>query len=365
MNNAELRSPGSEAVGVLLIEDNPGDARLIREMLIDVPTMSFAVDPVDSLEAGLARLKEKKYDVILTDLNLPDSSGLATFLAVYSKVPKLPIVVLTGLSDESFGVQTVQEGAQDYLVKQDVTSSLLGRTVRYAIERNRLRLAHDELIYVMTHEMRTPLTVIGEIDAQLIEGLYGELTEEQKTILKMSEENTARMSRLINNLLDIAKMESGKLDLRKEPVDIAELVKRVMAGFSVQVKDKALELQAGLPPGKVEVLADRDKITQVFVNLIGNAIKYTVRGSIQVSVEEKGDTVECRISDTGIGFSKEDLPKVFGKFEQFQGALASKQKGSGLGLYITKQIVELHNGNIRVESSPDQGSRFIFSIPRK
>jgi len=353
-----------EKIRVLLIEDNPGDARLIREMLADIKEKSFDFYHSGRWGEALQVLAKWKFDVILTDLNLPDSSGIDTFRKVLEAAPKLPIIVLTGLSDEALGVQTVQEGAQDYLVKQEVTISLLAKAVRYAIERNRLRNAHDELVNIITHELRTPLTVIGEIIEQLFDGLYGEISGPQIEVLQMGRENVSRMSRLINNLLDASKMESGQLVLKKEAVDIVELARQVMLGFSPQLQGKATELRGDFPPGKIELFLDRDKILQVFTNLIGNAIKFTSRGTVTVSVRGTESGVECIVSDTGIGLSEEDLPKVFGKFEQFQNALSGKQKGSGLGLYITRQIISLHGGDIRVESKPNEGSRFIFHLSK-
>lgn len=357
-----MNSP--EKMRVLLIEDNPGDTRLIREMLADIKGKSFDFYHSGRLGEALQILAEGKFDVILTDLNLPDSSGFGTFRKVHETVPKLPIIVLTGLSDEALGVQTVQEGAQDYLVKQEVTSSLLAKAVRYAIERNRLRNAHEELVNVITHELRTPLTVIGEIIEQLFDGLHGEISGSQIEVLQMGRENVSRMCRLINNLLDASRMENGQLVLKKETADIVELAKRVMLSLSPQVQGKATELRGDFLPEKIELSLDKDKILQVFTNLVGNAIKFTSRGTVTVSVRETESDVECIVSDTGVGLSEEDLPKVFGKFEQFHNALSGKQKGSGLGLYITRQIISLHGGDIRVESKPNEGSRFIFHLPK-
>jgi len=247
-----------ESLKILLIEDNPGDVRLIREMLTDIKSASFELEHCDRLKGGLDRLILKGIDVILTDLNLPDSNGIETFRRIYAQTPKLPIVVLTGFFDETMGIQTVQEGAQDYLIKQDVNSVLLGRTIRYAIERNRAKLASEELVGMITHELRAPLTVIKEVISQVLEGLYGEVSEPQRRIFLMSMESVGRMAKLINNLLDVYKMEGGKLELKKEKLDIGELVQEVSAGFTPKLWEKTLEINILPLSSRVELYLDRE-----------------------------------------------------------------------------------------------------------
>jgi DNA-binding NarL/FixJ family response regulator len=135
---SEIRNPKSEIVRVLLIEDNPGDARLIREMLVEARSIAFALECADRLVAGLERLGQGEIDVILLDLSLPDAQGLDTFVKAHAQVPGVPIVVLTGLDDGALAIEAVQKGAQDYLVKGQVEGNLLVRVLRYAIERHRL-----------------------------------------------------------------------------------------------------------------------------------------------------------------------------------------------------------------------------------
>ncbi|HNV87237.1 MAG TPA: hybrid sensor histidine kinase/response regulator [Candidatus Omnitrophota bacterium] len=354
-----------ESVKVLLIEDNPGDARLIREMLRDIKNSVFEIEHCDRLEGALSRLLLKGIDVVLTDLNLPDSEGIETFRRIYAKAPKLPIVVLTGFSDETMGIQTVQEGAQDYLIKQDVSSVLLARTIRYAIERNFAKLASEELVGTITHELRAPLTVIKEVISQVLEGLFGEINEQQRRIFLMSMESVARMARLINNLLDVYKMEGSKAELRKEKTDLGALIKEVVEGLTPKLWEKSLEINMSFPPLAVELSLDREKMVQAMTNLISNAIKFTEKGRIEITIAGQGGAgVEVTVSDTGIGIPSEELPKVFGKFEQLSNAAKVKEKGSGLGLYITKRIIELHGGRIWVESEFGKGTKFHFTIQK-
>lgn len=356
----------NELVKILLIEDNEADARLIREILLETVSFNFELDHVSYLSDALERLSQGRVSIVLLDLSLPDSTGLDTFRKVYAKAPDVPIVVLTVLSDEQVGMETVHEGAQDYLVKQDVTKPFLVHAMRYAIERHRLKLANDELVSIIVHELRTPLSIIRESLSQILEGLHGLVIESQKGYLHMAVANVDRLNHLIGNLLHVARIETGKLDLQKVPFDIVELVEGVCNGFLITLEDKGLRLSKEFSQKQIGIFADKDKVIQIFTNLIGNAVKFTQVGNIKVELIEKGDFVECSIIDTGIGIFEEDLPKVFTKFSQFvrkqRGVILPK--GSGLGLFITKALVERHGGAIGIISQVNHGTKVTFTLPK-
>lgn len=356
----------SELVKILLIEDNEADVRLIREILLEAVNFNFELDHVSYLSDALDRLSQGRVAIVLLDLTLPDSTGLDTFRKIYAKAPDVPIVVLTVLSDEQLGMETVREGAQDYLVKQDVTKSFLVHAMRYAIERHRLKLANDELVSVIVHELRTPLSIIRESLSQILEGLHGPVVERQKGYLHMAVTNVDRLNHLIGNLLHVARIEMGKLDLQKVPFDIVELVDGVCNEFLITLEDKGLRLNKKFSQKQIGIYADKDKVIQMFTNLIGNAVKFTQAGSIEVGVTEKGDFVECSVADMGIGILEEDLSKVFSKFSQFvrkqRGAIPPK--GSGLGLFITKALIERHGGAISIISQINHGTKVTFTLPK-
>jgi len=217
----------------------------------------------------------------------------------------------------------------------------------------------------MSHELRTPMTIIKESLAQVLDGLVGEVTDGQRKMLSMAMNNIDRLARIINNLLDISKLEAGKAVLNREVFDFVTLVREVSAGFHVYVQGREIELRDDFCDEKIEIMADRDKIIQVLTNLMGNAFKFTEKGYIAVAVVLRGDYAECSVADTGKGISQDDLPKVFSKFQQFGRQYGPGAKGTGLGLAISKGIVELHGGTIRVESRMGKGIRFIFTIPLK
>jgi signal transduction histidine kinase len=222
----------------------------------------------------------------------------------------------------------------------------------------------SDFLSFVSHELRTPLTTIKETVSQTLEGLLGPTTPKQQEFLCMCLENIDRLARIINNLLDLSKIEAGKTELKRKLTDIVGLAKRTCLTFSSRLNSKGLEMRIAFSPETIEVYLDEDKIIQVFNNLIGNSIKFTQQGFIEVSVIDKGDFLECSVSDTGKGISDEDVQHLFTKFRQFGQAVNPAEKGTGLGLAITKGIVELHHGKIWAESKLGEGTRFIFTLPK-
>ena len=221
-----------------------------------------------------------------------------------------------------------------------------------------------DFISTVSHEIRTPLTTIREGVSQALDGILGETTQKQKEVFSIVLEDADRLKRIIDNLLDISKIEAGMVDLKREFVDIAGLIQGTAASFSLKAKEKGLKINTCLPNQKVKAFADKDRIIQVFTNLIGNALKFTQAGEITLLLEDKEKEIDCSVSDTGKGIAKEDLPRVFSKFQQFGRTYGPGEKGTGLGLSITKGIIELHKGKIWVTSELDQGTKFTLTLPK-
>jgi PAS domain S-box-containing protein len=222
----------------------------------------------------------------------------------------------------------------------------------------------SDFVSTVSHEFRTPLTVTREALAQILDGICGKINKRQKLFLSMSIEGIDRLSRLIENLLDISKMEAHKIELKRELIDIVSLAKEVNASFASVLRGKELKTKFNCSKDKIELYADKDRIIQIFVNLMSNALKFTVAGYIEISIIDKENAVECAVSDTGIGIADEDLPRLFSRFEQFGREFESAEKGTGLGLAICKGIMELHRGKIWVESKLGQGTKIRFTIPK-
>lgn len=253
-------------------------------------------------------------------------------------------------------------------VLKDANGKITGSigVIKDISERKRLQLMKDEFVSTVSHELRTPIGIVRESMAQFQEGMLGDTTDLQRHVLSVSVNALDRLSRIIDDLLDVSKIEAGKMDLRRESVDLVQLIKEVAESFNTKMNDRKLQLQSEFAAEKMTAEVDPDRVIQVFTNLLSNSIKFTESGTIGVAARYIGDNfVECEVSDTGRGISEEDRLKVFSKFEQFGRKLPEAEKGTGLGLSICKGIVELHGGQIQVLPHEPNGTRFVFTFPMK
>ena len=221
-----------------------------------------------------------------------------------------------------------------------------------------------EFVSIVSHELRTPFVTMREFASIISDEIPGKLTKDQKEYMGIIKGNIDRLARLINNLLDISKIEAGKVELKMGLINISSFINGFISSFSKRVKDKGLELKVSLPEKQIDIYADAEKMIQVLTNLVANALKFTKEGCIEISVREKESEIECSVADTGIGISGDDLTNVFGKFQQFSRVSVAGEKGTGLGLSIAKALVEMHHGKIWVESHPGKGSKFSFTLPK-
>ncbi|MFH0985503.1 MAG: hybrid sensor histidine kinase/response regulator [Candidatus Omnitrophota bacterium] len=217
----------------------------------------------------------------------------------------------------------------------------------------------------VSHELRTPLAIIKQFSGIISDEIPGKLTEDQKQYVEIIRSSTDRLVRLINDLLDISKIESGSVVLKRTLVEMGRMAHNVIFALQPQADQKHIELRADFHEPLPAIYFDSEKIVQVLTNLIGNAIKFTPEhGRVTVAITEKEKEMEFSVADTGPGISPEDMSKVFKRFQQFGRTAGSGAKGTGLGLAISKQLVEMHGGRIWVESKEGAGSRFIFTLPK-
>ncbi len=222
----------------------------------------------------------------------------------------------------------------------------------------------DEFISTVSHELRTPLTVVREGVAQIRDELLGPVPESQKSMLDMVLHNSDRLSRIIEELLDVSKLEAGKVRLHRKLCDITEVVSEVVGNFKLIAQERRLAILTDFAVEKIEIYIDRDKIVQVLTNLINNALKFTDKGHVKIHLSVRDGFVECKVADTGKGISKEDLPRAFQKFRQFGREVGPGDRGTGLGLSICKKLIELHHGRVKIESDPMQGTTVTFQLPQ-
>ena len=214
----------------------------------------------------------------------------------------------------------------------------------------------------VSHELKNPLAVIRESMSLILDKITGEVNVKQKEILEIGKRSMDRLIRLVSNLLDLSQIAAGKMKLKEEEIHLNVLVGGVLKSYEGEISKKPLVLKKEISSDVGTVEGDRDKLAEVVINLLNNAIKYTPAGSITVKLIGIAEEVRFEITDSGPGIPQEYLFKIFDKFERI---LAEKQEGTGLGLPIAKDIIELHKGKLWVESEAGKGSKFIFTLPRK
>jgi len=362
---------------VLLIEDNPGDADLVRLRLVEGQS-PVTVNCVNRLSDGLASLTKETPSVVLLDLNLPDSHGAETFRRVLEHSPDVPVVVLSGQDDEALAMKALHQGVQDYLVKGNLSSKHLERAIRYAVERQALLRAleitqkkqlefKNQFLSHVSHELRTPLTCIHQYVTLLLDGIAGPVAPDQSDHLKTVLKSVNQLHAMIRDLLEATRAEGGKMRVEPRCIALGDLVHQAAAMLRPTADEKHVGLEIALDQRLQLVHADPDRVLEVLINLVDNAIKFTPPdGAVMLQaniVDADPGSVYVVVSDTGRGISPEAKALIFERLYQDPDSIDNNRSGLGLGLYICREIIRLHDGRIWVSSELGQGSTFTFTLP--
>jgi signal transduction histidine kinase len=285
------------------------------------------------------------------------------------------------VADESLGTLYLFTKPKRHFRKEDVAllgnlTSQVAVAIKNVLFTQQLKEANEELLHVdqlksdflatMSHELRTPLTaVIGYTD-MLMSGLVGDVGERQKELLRNILNSGEALLNLINDILDITKIEAGKLELNLEPVELRSVLISVLTVLKPRAREKQIRISTFLPTDLPPILADSSKLAQILLNLLANAVKFTHElGSVSIEARSQPEgIVEVRVTDTGIGIAQEDLGRIFDRFTQIDSSSSRLQGGTGLGLSITKDLIGLHGGTIKVQSQLSRGTTFVFTIPQ-
>ncbi len=386
----EKRPSGTESAAVeterILIAD---DEESIRDMISRIVNR-FGYETVAARNGkeALEALRREPFTILITDIIMPEMDGFQLMKAAHAEFPDIHIICMTAHAASYSYTDVVALGATDYITKPFTVDELRAKFNRVIRERNliwnltqkskELERTNQELkrldqlksvfISSVSHELRTPLTVIKEFISLMLEGHVGTLSEDQKEYLAIANKNIVRLTNLIETLLDFSRIESGKgLKLRFEPIRLIGAVEDAVMTLSQRLEEKGITFENRIDPDAPLVLADRNRLVEVFINLVGNGIKFTPHGG-RITVDSRGltekrDYIKVVVTDSGVGISPEDVPKVFDRFFQGQTTEKGIVQGTGLGLAITKEIVEGHRGAIVAESKLGAGSSFIFTLP--
>jgi signal transduction histidine kinase len=268
------------------------------------------------------------------------------------------------LDDELLASQALQEGAQDYLVKGQIETRALLRALRYSVERKRLDRLKDEFVSTVSHELRTPLTSIYASLGLLIGEAAGKLPDPMGRLLAIAHKNSERLVRLVNDILDVEKMESGRAIFNFGRVDVRSLVGQAIEGNRALAEGLGVRIRLEGVDAVFDVRTDPDRLTQVVTNLLSNAVKFSsAQDEVVVSIEEAADAVRISVRDHGIGIPADFKPHVFERFAQADATNTRAKGGTGLGLSIVKQIVDRLGGETGFADAPGGGTVFHVELP--
>ena len=368
----------NEAIQTLIVEDDPDYRRLLEKMLSYCMSASFVVTSASRLSEALADMAEKRFDVVLLDLGLPDSQGLQTLRRLQKRARDLPIIVLTALDDAKVADQALQEGAQDYLVKGEGDESTLARAIRYAMERKaaemvlrkrEIEVAHlsrvgtvGQMASGLAHELNQPLGAILNYAAVCVE--QAEARHDLPPLLLDSLRQIMNETRRAGGIVSRLRSFVRKHRPNAVPVDINALVEESIGLLRFELHHQGIRPRLLLADGEPKVMADPIHLEQVLVNLIYNALEAMgeTKGSpkeitVQTHVNADGRTAQVSVIDNGPGIASENMSRLFEPF------FTTKVQGLGMGLNISRTIIESHAGRLGAAANPGGGMNFHFTLP--
>jgi signal transduction histidine kinase len=358
----------AKPIQVLLVEDSLPDACFVQEIL----PQDHRVVHVKSLDEAQSKLATGAFDIMLLDLSLPDGNGLLTFRSMIGKTLSIPIIVLTGLDDEEIAATLVELGAQDYILKRDLSEPTLVRSIRYAIQRkkseeNMNRLAvleqREEFMATLTHDLKNPLIGANRILELMAGGVMGEVSEQQEKILFQLRDSNKSLLSMIQNLIEVYRFEKDVNAMMRENTDLVEIISACLDEIRPIARNREIELCSDIMEQVIALNADEKAIRRMLQNLLDNALKFTPRGgAISLKLQNLDEKIVVEIGDTGPGISYEEQKLLFQRFSQGKSG-RKYTPGTGLGLYLCKQIVDAHQGEIVCISVEGAGTTFRICLP--
>ncbi len=360
-------------VRVLYIEDSPADARYVQELVVAAGGQDLDFHWCATLSDGLTCLNlGANVDIVLLDLQLPDARGMQAVSRILESYPEMPILVLTGLDTEATGLEALKLGAQDFLLKRELTGRSVVRCIRYCIERKlaednvkRLSLMEDreDFTATLTHDLRNPLLGFDRVFELFADGTLGPLTDEQKKIMERLRSSNKMVLDMIDRLLEVYSYDRGQEAVQFEETDLPSLIEQCVEDITPLAEGRQIRLRAELPEAQAPIQADALSIRRVVQNLLGNAIKFTPPGGlVTLRLRDGNQEAVLEVEDNGPGIAEEDRQLLFQRF--WRGGVKRRySSGTGLGLFLCKKIVEIHGGQIAYVDSQRGGATFRVVLP--
>lgn len=363
------------AASILVVDDTLPNLELLSDMLKE---RGYRVRPVPSGDLALQAARSNPPDLILLDIHMPEMDGyeVCKHLKADGKLKDIPVLFISGLTETIDKVEAFRVGGADYITKPFQFEELEARVATHLeLRRQRRQLQEsyeqlqkletlqEDLTHMIVHDLRTPLTsILGALD---LVSRNDENVELRHEMLAMAAHASEAMMGLISDLLDVAKLENSTPDLQLAAVSLGEVMTQVRDLTAGSALERGLSLEMPPPDPPLQVRADADYLRRALTNLVGNALKLTVKGEVRVWAEADAasGSVALRVRDTGPGIPPEALTRIFEKFGQVERTAGAPRMGTGLGLTFVKMAVEAMGGRVEVESEVDRGSTFTLYLP--
>lgn len=369
-------STSSEHLKILIVDDDEVDRMAVRRAL-RVAGVESTVREASDVASALALLREQEFDCAFLDYQLPGGDGIRVLRESRQEGIETPVVMLTGQENTQTAVELMKAGASDYLSKNALTPERLERSLRHVTrlaraqaqtrraeaERERATEARSRFFAAMSHELRTPINAIVGYNELILDGIFGPLAEKQEVSLRRAQQAARHLLELVNDVLDLAKIEAGRVEVQPEPVNIVELIQDLFATVRPLAEEHGSDLQLIHDGCDKPIITDPRRVRQILLNLLSNALKFGQQNPVRVHCTPNDDAgLIVEVEDHGAGIAPEDQERIFEEFVQLS---PDRQGGTGLGLPISRSLAELLGGSLQVESTAGEGSVFRLTLPRK